>query len=127
MQTPQIILLTICSITFIVVGLIIYIGNHYSLNRIKNKTIGNGQHGTAKFATKSEIHRVYKRLPYTPSLWRQGQNRPLIQGLIVGCEQRGRNTTALIDDSDVHCLMIGASGVGKTAYFLYPNIGATRS
>jgi type IV secretion system protein VirD4 len=121
MQTPQIILLTICSITFIVVGLIIYIGNHYSLNRIKNKTIGNGQHGTAKFATKSEIHSVYKRLSYTPRLWRQGQNRPLIQGLIVGCEQRGRNTTALIDDSDVHCLMIGASGVGKTAYFLYPN------
>ena len=23
---------------------------------------------------------------------------------------------------DVHCLMIGAAGVGKTAHFLYPNI-----
>ena len=27
-----------------------------------------------------------------------------------------------MDSDDVHCLMIGASGVGKTAYFLYPNL-----
>ena len=31
-------------------------------------------------------------------------------------------TTALVDTDDVHCLMIGASSVGKTAYFLYPNL-----
>ena len=29
---------------------------------------------------------------------------------------------ALVDSDDIHCLMIGASGVGKTAYFLYPNL-----
>lgn len=29
---------------------------------------------------------------------------------------------ALVDSDDVHVLMIGASGVGKTAYFLYPNL-----
>ena len=29
---------------------------------------------------------------------------------------------AIVDDGDVHTLMIGAAGVGKTAYFLYPNI-----
>ena len=28
----------------------------------------------------------------------------------------------LVDSDDVHVLMIGASGVGKTAYFLYPNL-----
>ena len=28
----------------------------------------------------------------------------------------------MLDSDDVHCLMIGASGVGKTAYFLYPNL-----
>ena len=28
----------------------------------------------------------------------------------------------MVDTDDVHCLMIGASGVGKTAYFLYPNL-----
>lgn len=26
------------------------------------------------------------------------------------------------DCDDVHLLMIGASGVGKTAFFLYPNL-----
>lgn len=28
----------------------------------------------------------------------------------------------MVDSDDVHCLMSGASGVGKTAYFLYPNL-----
>jgi type IV secretion system protein VirD4 len=27
-----------------------------------------------------------------------------------------------VDTDDVHTLMIGASGVGKTAFFLYPNL-----
>ena len=30
--------------------------------------------------------------------------------------------TALVDSGDIHCLMIGVDGVGKTANFLYPNI-----
>ena len=29
-------------------------------------------------------------------------------------------TTALVDTGDVHALMIGAAGVGKTSYWLYP-------
>ena len=29
---------------------------------------------------------------------------------------------AVVDGDDIHCLMIGASGVGKTAFFLYPNL-----
>ena len=31
-------------------------------------------------------------------------------------------TTAMIDTGDVHALMIGAAGVGKTAFWLYPCI-----
>ena len=33
-----------------------------------------------------------------------------------------RHGYALVDDDDIHCLMIGAAGVGKTANFLYPNL-----
>lgn len=44
---------------------------------------------------------------------------PLPQGIVVGCTG---NTTAMIDTGDVHALMIGAAGVGKTAYWLYPCI-----
>ena len=29
---------------------------------------------------------------------------------------------ALVDSDDIHVMMIGASGVGKTAYFLYPHL-----
>ena len=45
-----------------------------------------------------------------------------MQGLVLGSVQRGKRLEALVDRDDVHCLMIGASGVGKTAFFLYPNI-----
>ena len=38
---------------------------------------------------------------------------------MVGCTG---NTTALVDTGDVHVLMIGAAGVGKTAFWLYPCI-----
>ena len=47
---------------------------------------------------------------------------PTRQGLVVGCKKKGSSVTALVDDGDIHCLMIGAAGVGKTANFLYPNI-----
>ena len=31
-------------------------------------------------------------------------------------------TIAIVDEGDVHALMIGAAGCGKTAFFLYPNV-----
>lgn len=49
------------------------------------------------------------------------QWEPLPQGIVLGCKG-GKHTTALVDADDVHVLMIGASGVGKTAFFLYPNL-----
>ena len=39
-----------------------------------------------------------------------------MQGLVLGSVQRGKRLEALVDCDDVHCLMIGASGVGKTAF-----------
>ena len=54
--------------------------------------------------------------------WRKGLRRPEVQGLVLGSISHKRGITALVDKDDVHCLMIGASGVGKTAYFLYPNL-----
>lgn len=44
------------------------------------------------------------------------------QGIVVGCKSHRGGTTALVDTGDVHALMIGAAGVGKTAYWLYPCI-----
>ena len=96
--------------------------NNYSLNGIKSKTVGDGQHGTARWATTQEIKKSYASVPFDVASWREGKNLPKVQGLILGSTQRGKQLDALVDRDDVHCLMIGASGVGKTAFFLYPNL-----
>ena len=41
---------------------------------------------------------------------------------MLGCVGKPGRVSALVDTDDIHCLMIGASGVGKTAFFLYPNL-----
>ena len=96
--------------------------NNYSLNGIKSKTVGDGQHGTARWATTQEVKKTFANVPFDVASWREGKNLPEVQGLILGSTQRGKQLDALVDRDDVHCLMIGASGVGKTAFFLYPNL-----
>ena len=96
--------------------------SNYSLNGIKSKTVGDGQHGTARWATTQEIKKTFANVPFDVTSWREGKNLPEVQGLILGSTQRGKQLDALVDRDDVHCLMIGASGVGKTAFFLYPNL-----
>ena len=152
--------------------LVSFLSKNYSLNNFKNKTVGDGQHGTARWATPKEIHTTYHVVPFRPRRWRKGEDLPTVQGIILGSmggrkrkskggillqtsrkllEKLRRPTAgkkekrkpkkkqsaiskiknaienqqdvrALVDSDDIHCLMIGASGVGKTAYFLYANL-----
>ena len=149
-----------------------FLSKNYSLNNFKSKTVGDGQHGTARWATPKEIHTTYHVVPFRPRRWRKGEDLPAVQGIILGSmggrkrrakrgvisqtthkllerlrrptagkkEQRKpkkkktaiskiknvvedqQDVRALVDSDDIHCLMIGASGVGKTAFFLYPNL-----
>ena len=146
-----------------------FLSKNYSLNNFKSKTVGDGQHGTARWATPREISKTYRTIPFRPRRWRKGEKLPTEQGLVLGSvggrnhkSERGfllktsrklleklrrpvegkrktkkkskalskvkkmieeqRDIRALVDSDDVHCLMIGASGVGKTAYFLYANL-----
>ena len=146
-----------------------FLSQRYSLNKIKSRTVGDGQHGTARWATAKEIHRTYHTVPFRPRSWRRGEELPKEQGIVLGSvggrphktystcskvlqeaqklaeklhlpvavkekkkprkEPRIKewitdqlDVRALVDSDDIHCLMIGASGVGKTAYFLYPNL-----
>ena len=164
---------------FLLIGAAVHFTGVGSLNNIKSKTVGDGQHGTARWATKQEIQKTYRHIPFRPDLWRRGEDLPTAQGLVLGCVGGGklkcsgklreklrtllnggvkketvqkkapspkksvqkepdakRNTPqskpkpkkernpirAIVDTDDIHCLMIGASGVGKTAFFLYPNL-----
>lgn len=116
-------------VMFAVLGGLTLLPHMYTLNGIKSKTVGDGQHGTARWATKSEIKNTYKHILFTPKEWRQqaksgeqpiyAGGKPLPQGIVVGCTG---DTTAMVDTGDVHAMMIGAAGVGKTAYWLYPSI-----
>ena len=120
-------LLILCGGAFL--GLLIVIeslSERTNLNGIKGRTVGDGQHGSARFLTKKELHTVYTRVPYTPKAWRsaakRGKDIRLPEGILLSCEKRGKKIFALVDPSDVHTMMVGAAGCGKTAYWLYPNL-----
>ena len=59
--------------------------NNYSLNGIKSKTVGDGQHGTARWATPGEIKKTFRSVPFQTALWRKGERLPGTQGLVLGC------------------------------------------
>lgn len=123
MPSEIITLIIVTGAMFAMFIIISTVGNYYSLNRIKDKTVGQGQHGTARWATKKEIRNTYKQVVFQPTEWRANpDSRPTEQGIVVGCKSHRGFTTALVDTGDVHALMIGAAGVGKTAYWLYPCI-----
>lgn len=140
-------LIFVSVVMFCVLGSVTLLAHIYNLNNIKSKTVGDGQHGTARWATKSETRKTYRHIPFTPNKWhkqaekgetptasrivkrrlfkRKKKEQPeeaLPQGIVVGCTGGKHNTTAMVDTGDVHVLMIGAAGVGKTAYWLYPCI-----
>ena len=107
MHTQILLLIGVAGLMFLIIGGLAFISHYYTLNGIKSKTVGDGQHGTARFATKSEIRRTYRQVPFTPATWRAQakKNQPpeLPQGIIVGCRNKGGETIALVDDADVHC------------------------
>ena len=165
------IFLALCGALLVFLLMASFLSKSYSLNNIKSKTVGDGQHGTARWATPKEIGKTYHTVPFRPRRWRKGKELPTEQGLILGSvggrkrkskggflrktsrklleklrrpvagkqkrkskkkskvlskvkkmiEEQG-DIRALVDSDDIHCLMIGASGVGKTAFFLYPNL-----
>ena len=106
----------------LVLGVIPYFAHQYNLDGIKSKTVGDGQYGTARFATEQEIRKTFFSVVFEPEEWRKGNDLPQEQGIIVGSTTSHGRINALVDTGDVHLLMIGAAGVGKTAHFLYPNI-----
>ena len=64
-------LIVVATVMFCVLGGVTLLAHIYNLNNIKSKTVGDGQHGTARFSTKAEIRRIYKQIPFTPEEWRK--------------------------------------------------------
>ena len=59
--------------------------NRGSLDSIKSKDVGDGQHGTARWATPAEVRKTFRFVPFQPALWRKGERLPGTQGLVLGC------------------------------------------
>ena len=63
-MTPLIIL-GVVGVLFVL--LLSLLTNNYSLNNIKSKTVGDGQYGTARWATDQEIRKAYVTVPFERS------------------------------------------------------------
>ena len=72
------------ALMFAVIGGLALLSQHYTLSGIKARTVGDGQHGTARWATAKEINKTYAHVPFTVKEWRKGRNRPAEQGLVLG-------------------------------------------
>lgn len=65
---------------FLVIGGLAALSHCYTLSGIKSRTVGDGQHGTARWATAKEIKRTYAHVPFRVREWRSGHNCPAEQG-----------------------------------------------
>lgn len=65
MPSSVITLIIVAGSMFALFIIISTVGNYYSLNRIKNKTVGQGQHGTARWATKKEVKKHTNELIFS--------------------------------------------------------------
>lgn len=116
------IIMSIAAVAFLA-ALFISEAVHGNLN-IKARTVGDGQYGTARWATKQEIQETYDDIPFEPQLWRKGKHLPdepdgaSVLGMLEG---RG-DVRARIDSSDSHTLILSTTGGRKTTGFLYPNL-----
>ena len=103
----QFIILIVAAVALLAIGGISFLSGRGSLDSIKSKPVGDGQHGTARWATPAEIDKTFARVPFKPSEWRQGKELPKAQGLVLGSQGKKGKITALVDEDDIHCLMIG--------------------
>ena len=123
MNTTQIVTLTILGLLIGAMCIYGMIQQHYSLDKIKRKTVGDGQYGTARWATDAEIKADTIQVPYTPKKWRTDESkRPDTAGIVVSMKGNRQKHFAVIDTKDSHTLMVSGSGGGKTTTFVIPNI-----
>ena len=84
------IFLALCGALLVFLLMASFLSKSYSLNNIKSKTVGDGQHGTARWATPKEIGKTYHTVPFRPRRWRKGEDLPTEQGLILGSVGGGK-------------------------------------
>lgn len=72
---------------------------------------GNGQHGAERFLTDEELTEKLDVFVY------DGRSRPKLPGnggIVVQMKKSGRKEIIVYDSGERHCIILGASGAGKT-------------
>lgn len=82
------IFLALCGALLVFLLMASFLSKSYSLDRIKSKTVGDGQHGTARWATPKEISKTYHTVPLPPPPLAQGEGTA--HGAGAHPRQRGR-------------------------------------
>ena len=72
----------------LLIGIIAFASTQGSLDNIKSKPVGDGQHGTARWATTKEIDKTFACIPFHPTEWRKGKKLPKVQGLVLGSDRK---------------------------------------
>ena len=72
MDQSAILFIVLAGAAFLLIG-VLATHSGGSLNGIKAKTVGDGQHGTARWATKKELKQTYQYIPFRPGQWRKGE------------------------------------------------------
>ncbi len=90
MTTEAIVILSLIGLGLVIIT---FVSNrNYNLNSIQSKRVGQGQHGTARFATPHEVKRTYRLIPYNPEVWRKQGVKTPSQGVIVGYQKKHRSS-----------------------------------
>lgn len=121
-QNTQLIPLLLIGVLLLVSWISLEYTKNYNLDKIKRRTVGDGQYGTARWATRKEILRANKPVPFKPQIWRKGINLPTEEGFICAMDKPG---TALLNSYDHHILIVAGPGSGKTTGIMCPNIEYT--
>lgn len=80
------------------------------------KPVGNGQYGNARFATKEEFERMTEKFSFS------GREVPSGSGVVVEMEKRHNKEVIRYVGDNVHSLILGSTGAGKTRRLLMQTI-----
>ena len=82
-----------------------------SLDNIKNQKVGDGQYGTARWATDEEKNKMFTKVPF------EQEKTP---GMVVGVDIKKKFW--LVDTSDQNLLQVAPPGAGKTKFCIIPTL-----
>lgn len=88
MPSQVYILIAVVAVMFSIIGGLSLLAHYYTLSGIKSKTVGDGQHGTARFAAESEIKKPTPMYPMNRRNGGVGKICPPCRGLWWAANKR---------------------------------------